>query len=70
MMGILKEEGRESRGPEEPDLAVAGDIIPWEKEREKQVVWGVAVVRIVRVSFGTWSFLWSSHVGSYSAQWV
>lgn len=62
MMGILKVEGRESRGPEEPDLAVAGDIIPWEKECEKQVVCGVAV------SFGMWSFLWGSHVGSYSAQ--
>lgn len=68
MMGILKVEGRESRGPEEPDLAVAGDIIPWEKECEKQVVWGVAVARTVKVSFGMWSFLWGSHVGSYSAQ--
>lgn len=67
MMGILKVEERESRGSEEPNLAVAGDIIPWEKKHEKQVVLGVVVVKTVKVSFGMWSFLWRSHVGRNSA---
>lgn len=66
MMGILKVEERESRGSEEPNWAVAGDIIPWEKKHEKQVL-GVVVVRTVKVSFGMWSFLWRSGVGRNSA---